>query len=155
MRAWTIVLFVIAIHACLFMFNGVNFENGLGYNFSIDTSSKSGNIIIIPGDPANISMPSPDSHFFDSSANGSNVNVNGTVFSKNDVDGGLLEQVYGLGKTLMKIVGMFGAAIFSIHTLAAPYFGDSTAWILEGMVDIVFGIALFQLVTGRSFKTID
>lgn len=153
MRAWTIVLFVLAIHACLAMFTVTDITNSAGYNWTIDTSSKSGNIIIIPG-TQNVSIPSSDPQFFDSTANGSNIK-NSNLLSKGDFVGGFIESVVGVGTTLVKLMAMFGAAIFSIHTLCAPYFGDFNSWILEGMVDFIFAIGLFQMITGRSFKILE
>lgn len=152
MRSWTIVLFILAIHACLAMFTVTDITNA-GLNISIDTTGHSGSFIVTEG-TTTIDIPSSDPQFFDSEANGSSISGNVSM-SSSEYNGGMIESIIGLGKTLTKLIGMFGAAIFSIHTLSAPYFGDFNAWILEGMVDIIFAVSLFQLVTGRSFKSID
>jgi hypothetical protein len=149
MRAFTIVLFILAIHACLAMINVANITDA-GLNISIDTSSHNG-FIVSPG-KTNITMPS--SQFFNESANGSEIKSNSTL-SKGDYFGNLIESVLGLGTIASKFLGTFSAIIFSIHTMAAPYFGNYNAWVLEGMVDFVFAISCFQIFSGRSFKTME
>jgi hypothetical protein len=151
MRAWTIVLFILAIHACLAMINVANITDA-GLNISIDTSSHNG-FIVSPGH-TNVSMPSSDPQFFDQNATGNAIKGNSTL-SKGDFVGGFIESVIGMGATASKFLGMFGAIIFSIHTMAAPYFGSYNSWVLEGMVDIVFGISCLQIFTGRSLKTME
>lgn len=154
MRAWTIVLFILAVHACLAMFTVANITD-IGLNMSLDTTSKTG-FTVLPGAPPNVTLPSSDPRFFNSSAvNGSDAKGNGTMLGQGDFIGDFIESILGMGAILSKYMGMFGAAIFSIHTLCAPYFGDFNAWVLEGMVDIVFAISLVQMFTGRSMKTME
>ena len=151
MRAWTIVLFIIAFHACLSMFAYVDLQNSLGLNITIDTTSKTGNWIITPG-TTNITIPSSDPYFFDSTSNGS---VNNSAIKPNDFVGNMIESVLGVANAFGKLMGSFTQAAFAIHTYGAPYFGDGPAWILEGVVDFVIAIGFFQLVTGRGFKVLD
>jgi hypothetical protein len=156
MRAWTIVLFIVAIHACLAMINVAGITN-VGLNMTIDTQSKNANIQFGSGQ-TNLSLPQDPTFFNASETDPSKVKgQNATLYSisKNDFVSNFIESIYQVGGAFMKFMTTFGAAIFSIHTLCAPYFGDYNAWILEGMVDTVFGVSLFQMVTGRSFKTME
>ena len=153
MRAWTIVLFILAIHACLAMINVANITN-VGINATLDTTSTG--IMVIP--PSNgVSMPSSDPQFFDQCATDPSKvkGANSTVISKGNFVSDMIESIAGVARTFYDFMYTFSSAIFTIHTLCAPIFGDFNAWVLEGMVDIVFGIALFQMVTGRSFKTME
>jgi|WetSurMetagenome_2_1015567.scaffolds.fasta_scaffold674069_2 hypothetical protein len=151
MRAWTIVVFIIAIHAVLAMINVANITD-VGLNISLDTSG--GGVLITPG-TTNITVPS--SVYFNESANGSDIanksivltGTTGNFFDK------AIEQIIGAANTFIKLMGMLSSVLFSIHTMGAPIFGDFNAWVLEGMVDIIFGISLFQMITGRSFKTME
>lgn len=159
MRAWTIVLFILAIHACLAMFNITDITNA-GVGVIIDTSSKNG-IVIVPGNNTNDYLVN-DSMFFNASAtNASEVKNSSTAsFTQQLLDssgfvGKFIESIFQVGDVFLKFISSFKDAIFSIHALGAPLFGDFNAWILEGVVDFVFGVSLFQLVTGRSFKTME
>jgi hypothetical protein len=151
MRAWTIVLFIIAIHAVLAMINVAHITD-VGLNMSISTSG--GGILVTPG-TSTVTVPS--SVYFNESANNSAIANKSLVISEtsgNFVDK-FIEQIAGAATTFFKLMGMFASTLFSIHTMGAPIFGDFNAWVLEGMVDIVFGISLFQMITGRSFKTME
>jgi hypothetical protein len=136
------------------MINVANITD-IGINATLDTSSNG--IMVIP--PANgVSMPSSDPQFFDQCATADPSKVKGansTLIAKGNFVGDFIESIAGVASTFFKFMGTFSSAIFSIHTLCAPIFGNFNAWVLEGMVDIVFGIALFQMVTGRSFKTME
>jgi hypothetical protein len=101
-------------------------------------------------------MPSSDPRFFNQSAPPSQVKgTNATLVKQSDFIGEFIESIFGVGKVFLTFMATFSTVIFSIHNMAAPYFGDYNAWILEGMVDTIFGVALFQMVTGRSFKTME
>jgi len=154
MRAWTIVIFILAIHACLAMINIANITN-VGLNVTLDTSGMGSNIVVTPGG-INMSMPSSDPRFFNESAPPSEVKgTNATLLNQKSFAQGWIESIVGVGAAFMEFMTTFSTVIFSIHSLAAPYFGDTNAWVLEGMVDTIFGVALFQMVTGRSFKTME
>lgn len=152
MRAWTIVLFILAIHACLAMINVANITD-VGLNVSIDTTTKTG-FFLTPGGQ-NITVPS--SVYFNESASGKNISNKSVVISASSSDfvGKMIEQIIGAAETFYNLLSMFSSVLFSIHTMGAPIFGDFNAWVLEGMVDIVFGVSLFQMITGRSFKTME
>jgi hypothetical protein len=155
MRAWTIVLFILAIHACLAMINVANIAD-VGLNVSISTSG--GGILVTPGS-YNVSVPS--SKYFNesvnASTNGSDISNKSAVITR--TSGGfvdkMIESITGAANTFLKFMDMFTGVLFSIHEFGSPIFGDFNAWVLEGMVDIVFGISLFQMITGRSFKTME
>ena len=151
MRAWTIVLFILAIHACLAMINVAHITD-IGLNISLNTDS--GGVLISPGS-TNVTVPT--STYFNESANGTNpLNKNAMITgSSGGFVGKMIEAILGAADTFEKLMSTFSGAIFSIHTMGAPIFGDFNAWVLEGMVDIMFGIALFQMITGRSFKTME
>jgi hypothetical protein len=151
MRAWTIVLFILAIHAVLAMVNVAHITD-IGLNISLDTSG--GGVLVSPG---MVNMTTPSSVYFNESANGSDIANKTIVISETSSNfvGKMIEQILGAAETFFKLMGMFSSVLFSIHTMGAPIFGDFNAWVLEGMVDIVFGISLFQMITGRSFKTME
>ena len=67
----------------------------------------------------------------------------------------MIEQILGVADSFIKLMQTFSKVIFSIQYFGAQFFGDFNAWVLEGMVDIIFGVSLFQMVTGRSFKTME
>ena len=154
MRAWTIVLFIVAIHACLAMINVGTITN-IGLNLTIDTQSKNANIYVSEG-KTNLTLPY-DPTFFNINETGKNImGANTTpLIQKTDFISKFIESIYDVGGPFFKFMGTFSAAIFSIHNLCAPYFGDFNAWVLEGIVDLIFGVSLFQMVTGRSFKTME
>jgi hypothetical protein len=155
MRAWTIVLFIVAIHACLAMFNITNITNA-GVGVVIDTSSKNG-FSVTTGNNSMILLPN-DSTFFNASASDPSEVTNSSdesLLGAGDFVSKFIESIFQVGIDFLKFMNSFKDAIFSIHALGAPIFGDFNAWILEGMVDFVFGVSLFQLVTGRSFKTME
>jgi hypothetical protein len=155
MRAWTIVIFILAIHACLAMINIANITN-VGLNVTLDTSGMGSNIVVTPGG-INMSMPSSDPRFFNESATSPSEikGTNATLIKQGDFIGDFIESITGVGRVFLTFMATFSTVIFSIHAMAAPYFGDTNAWVLEGMVDTIFGVALFQMVTGRSFKTME
>jgi hypothetical protein len=149
MRAWTIVLFILAIHACLAMINVAHITD-IGLNISVETSG--GGIVVNPG-TTNLTIPS--STYFNESANGSAILNHTVVITKNSFVDKMIEQIIGAAATFYALMDTFSSVIFSIHSMGAPIFGDFNAWVLEGIVDIVFGVSLFQMVTGRSFKTME
>lgn len=149
MRAWTIVLFILAIHAVLAMINVAHITD-IGLNISLDTSG--GGLAILPG-TTNLTLPS--STYFNESANGSAILNKTVVITKNSFTDKMIETILGAATAFFNLMGTFSSVIFSIHAMGAPIFGDFNAWVLEGIVDIVFGVALFQMVTGRSFKTME
>lgn len=151
MRAWTIVLFILSIHAVLAIFTVGGVGNGImGYTY--DTSGHQAVFTPIPGN-YNTTLPSSDPRFFNSSSNTSQGNA--TLIKSGDFIGEWIESIIGVGTSFTKLMGTFTAAVFSIYTLSAPYFGNFNAMVLEGLVDIVLAIAFFQMVTGRSFKTME
>ena len=150
MRAWTIVLFILAVHACLAMFTVADITN-IGLNMSLDTSSHTG--YNMQNGVYNVSLPS-DPTFFDVNANVTNVSSGAGLTSSSFVND-FIESILGVANAFGKYMSMFNKAIFSIYFFTAPYFGDFNAMVLQGMVDIIFGISLIQMVTGRSFKTME
>jgi len=154
MRLWTIVLFIVAIHAALAIINVGNITD-IGLDMSIDTTSKTG-VIVSQGNPGGIEMPSSDPRFFCQTATGADISrANKTILGANDYIGKFIESVYNLGGVFSKFLNSFSIAIFGIHTLTAPLFGDFNGWVLEGLVDFLLVIGIFQIVSGRSFKTMD
>jgi hypothetical protein len=93
-----------------------------------------------------------DPQFFDPAGTGQSGDV---ALKSSSFSGGMIESIVGIGETFAKLISMASAAIFSIHTLCSPYFGDFNSWVLEAMVDIILAIGLFQIVTGRSMKGIE
>jgi hypothetical protein len=156
MRAWTIVLFILAIHACLAMINVANVTN-VGLNLTINTQDKNANVQVGEGHVHNLTLPS-DPTFFNPDPNATGANIKGpnaSLVSRGDFVQNFIVSILDFGGVFFKFMNTFSDAIFSIHALCAPYFGDYNAWILEGIVDTVFGVSLFQMVTGRSFKTME
>jgi len=150
MRAYTIIIFILAIHAGLAMINVSHITDVYGFNTTIDTSTKGSIVFINNGSYIQV----PSSQFFNESATGDSI-TNKSMISKSDFASGFIEQISGLAEGFGKFIGTFSALIFSIHQLGAPLFGDFNAWVLEGMVDFIFAVALFQMITGRSFKTME
>lgn len=151
MRAWTIVLFILAVHATLAMFTVANITD-VGLNITVDTSSHNG-FYITPG-TQNVTLPSDSTFFNASAANVTDVSTNATLTQTSFVSD-FIESILGVATAFAKYMSMFSKAIFSIYYLSAPYFGNFNAMVLEAMVDIIFGISLIQMVTGRSFKTME
>ena len=155
MRAWTIVIFILAIHAVLAMVNVANITD-IGLNISLDTSG--GSLVTIPGS-TNITTPS--SVYFNESynRNGTGEDVSNSSSFMTSTGGGfvgkMIEQILGVADSFIKLMQTFSKVIFSIQYFGAQFFGDFNAWVLEGMVDLIFGVSLFQMVTGRSFKTME
>lgn len=152
MRAYTIILFILSVHACLAMMNTADITNS-GLNISVDTTSKNG-FYISQGHTNMTYLMSSDPRFFNESATGKDITSNATLTRK-DYIGKFIESIFEVGGVFLKFMDMCTSLIFSIHTLCAPIFGEFNSWILEGIVDFAFGIALFQIVTGRSFKTME
>jgi len=154
MRAWTIFLFILGIHIVLGMISVANITN-VGLNMSIDTTQK-GSIIIMP--EKNISMQAPDPRFINTS--GTDINTikgsssNNTLAPTNFV-AAYIQNIFAAADAFIKLLTSFSQVVFTIYYLGAPWFGGFNALALELMVDSVFAISLFQLVTGRSFKTMD
>lgn len=149
MRAYMIVVFILAIHAGLAMINVAHITDIYGFNTSIDTSSK-GTFVVING--SNISVPS--STYFCETATGQDIS-SATDLAPTNFVGEMIQTITGMTEVFVNFMNSFKSLIFSIHTFGAPYFGDFNAWVLEGMVDFIFSVALFQIVTGRSFKTME
>jgi len=152
MRAWTIVLFILALHAGLAILNVANITD-VGLDIYVDTTSKSG-IITAPPGTSDIAIQGADPHFFNNTVNGADVKGSSLV-SKDDFISKFIESIVGFGTSFLKFMTMFSTIIFSIHTLCEPYFGNFNAWVLEAIVDTVFGVSLAQLISGRSFKTME
>lgn len=149
MRAWSIVLFILAIHAGLAMFNYTNvMDIGLGVTLDPVTG------VLVPG---NNTIDIPDSIIFNSSATSkSQVMQNNTITSNTSgFVGDMITSILDFGKNFSDLLSTFNKLVFSIHYLAAPFFGDFNAWVLEFVVDFILVIAFFQMVTGRSFKTME
>lgn len=151
MRAWTIVVFILAIHACLAMIGVANITD-IGLNITLDTSGR-GSIIPVPGNtslvvPSSTIYNTTDPNNFTTANNKVNLNETGFV-------GMMLQQVTGFASLFSELMATFSRLVFSIYYLTVPYFGHFNAVMLEGLVDFIFSIALFQMVTGRSFKTME
>lgn len=152
MRAYTIVVFILAIHAMLAVFTVAGVGNGiLGIN--IDTSTTQG--IVVGSGNYNVSIPSADPRFFNTSGNMTGIKGNDTLIGPENFVGDWIESIIGVGTAFSKLITTFTNVIFSIQYLAAPYFGSFNAWVIEGVVDFALAISLFQIVTGRSFKTME
>jgi hypothetical protein len=150
MRAWSVFIFILAIHASLALVYHADITNSLDLNYTFDTSSHSGSYIQIPG-KQNVSIPQSD-RFFDATKNDSTVYNNSANLKPGDFVGDFIQSVTGVGSTLTKLMTMVGDAFFTIQWLMAPIFGSFNAWVVEGLVDIIWAGALFQMVTGRNFK---
>ena len=153
MRAYAIVVFILAFHAALAMINVSTLTN-LGLNATIDTSTK-GTFNLIPS--TNYTMPS--SKYFCETATGENIylldsedNVN---ISPNDFIGNFIQSVEGLAAPFNKFLAVIKDILFSVHDTAAPIFGEFNAWCIQGMLYFIFVVSLVQIVTGRSFKTME
>jgi hypothetical protein len=148
MRAWTIVLFILAIHAGLAMFNYTNvMDIGLGVTIDPVTGT------LVPGSNT---VDLPTSPIFNSSGTTKEeVSNNSVKIQSSGFVGQMIEAITGVGDQFFKLIATFKDLLLSIHALTAPYFGEFNAWILELVVDFIFVIALFQMVTGRSFKTME
>jgi hypothetical protein len=133
------------------MINGADITNVAG--IYIDTSGMNTHNFVVHQGRYDVNMPQSNL-FFNGSANGSNIK-NASLISNKDFAGGMIESILGVGSTFLALMDTFQRAVFSIHTLAAPYFGDTNSWVLEGMVDTILAIGLFQIVSGRSFKTME
>jgi len=154
MRLWTIVLFIVSIHAALAIINVGNITD-IGLDMKIDTTSKTG-VMVSQGTPGTIEMPSSDPTFFCQTATGADISMTDqTVLGAGDYIGKFIESVYNLGGVFSKFMTTFGSAIFGIHTLTKPFFGEFNSWVLEGMVDFLLVIGFFQIISGRNFKTMD
>jgi len=153
MRAWTIVLFILGLHILLAMLSAANITNA-GLNLSIDTSSK-GSIIVLPPGYTNITIPSGDPRFIP--VNGTNTSdIKGsTLIKSTSFFGKLIESIAGAAIIFLTFMSTFSSIIFTIHGLGAPFFGEFNSWLLEGLVDTIFGVSLFQIISGRSFKTME
>jgi hypothetical protein len=155
MRAWTIVVFILAIHAVLAMVNVAHITD-IGLNISLDTSG--GGVLVTPG---MVNMTTPSSTYFNESynKNGTGSDIKNTSGIITGTSGGfvgkMIELIIGAADTFIKLMTTFSSVIFTIYYVGAPYIGTFNAMVLEGMVDIIFGVALFQMVTGRSFKTME
>lgn len=150
MRAWSIVLFILAIHATLAMFTYTDITDA-GLNISLDTSTKG---TIIPIHNSTVIIPVSNQYF---NVNGSQDTITNqsNLVTQQDFVSGAIESIVGTATTFYNLINTFKGLVFSIHEMAAPFFGDFNAWVLEGVVDLIMGIALFQMVTGRSFKTME
>jgi hypothetical protein len=152
MRAWTIVLFILAIHGALLIINVANITD-IGLNVSVDTTSKSG-IIVAPPGSTNVYVPSPNPNIFNESAG--NDSIQGTaLLGSDDFVSKFIETVVGLGTAFLSFMTMFSKLILSIQTTAAPFFGEFNAWVLQIIVGVIFGVSLVQILSGRSFKTME
>lgn len=152
MRAYTIVIFILAIHAGLAMINVGHITDIYGFNTTLDTSTHGAIIVVNNG--THIDVPS-SAYFDENASNSQNITNMSNLVTSNDFFSGAIESIIGLAGTFGKLITTFSTIVFSIHALCAPVFGDFNSWVLEGMVDFVLGIALFQMVTGRSFKTME
>jgi len=152
MRAWTVVLFILAIHACLAMFNHADVLN-YGTNIVIDTTSKDS---IVVG-AATVKITVPESVFFNEKGTGSDIikGGNDTILNNSGWIGEFITSTVGVAGQFFGFIKSVKDIVFSIHTLCGPLFGDFDGWVLEGMTDFILFVALFQMVTGRSFKTME
>jgi len=148
MRAWSIVLFILAIHAGLAMFNYTNIMDiGLGVTLDPVTG------VLVPGNTT-VDLPSTTVFNISGTSKEEVTNSSSSLKSTNFI-GQMIESILDVGKNFSDLLTTFKDLLFSIHYLAKPFFGDVNAWILEGIVDFIFVIAFFQMVTGRSFKTME
>jgi hypothetical protein len=150
MRAYMIVIFILAIHASLAVINVANIMD-VGLNLSLDTSSHGA--IIINHNSSIITVPS--SKFFNESATGTDISEASKDLNRSSFSSGAIESIIGFATVFGDFIKSISKIVFSIHDLTAPLFGNFNAWVLEGMVDFILTIALFQMVTGRSFKTME
>lgn len=153
MRVWTIVLFILAIHAMTAMINVADITN-IGLNMTIDTTSKNA-ILVSQGGNSTISMPSSNPDYFNQCATGKDISQGNQTLNKQDFVGAMIQTLFAFGTVFVDFMGTFSGVIFGIHEMASPFFGDFNSWVLEGAVDLVLGVSLFQIVSGRSFKTMD
>lgn len=123
----------------------------IGLNVSLDTSTK-GTFTVIP--TTTIAVPSNEI-FYENASYGQNVSKLKETMPATDMLGGFIESILKFTGPFNKFVTTVLKVITSIHDTAAPFFGDYNAWIIQGIVDFIFCISLIQIITGRSFKTME
>jgi hypothetical protein len=151
MRAWTIVIFILAFHVCLAMVNYADITD-VGLNITFETSG--GGVLVSPGTNT-INMPSSTLVNPNATSKDDALTNQSITLKKGDFVGDMMEIITGVATPFFNLMTTFSKIVFSIHYLCTPYFGDFNSWMLEAMVDFIFVMALFQMVTGRSFKTME
>jgi len=133
------------------MFNGADITNTTG--IYVDTGGTGSTFTVHEG-RYDITLPS--STLFNESGTTKEEVINGsTTIKSTHFIGEYIESILNVGKVFSDFLTTFKNIVFSIHYLTAPYFGEVNSWILEGVVDFVLVIGFFQIVTGRSFKTME
>lgn len=134
------------------MFNVADITNATG--IYLDTSG-TGHTFTVHEGRYDISIPS--STIFNESGTTKEgiTNTSNVVLKQGDFVGDFIESTLGLGAVFSNFITTFKNIVFSIHYLCAPFFGDFNSWVLEAVVDFVLVIGFFQIVTGRSFKTME
>jgi len=151
MRAWTIVIFILSVHVCLAMMNAAHITD-VGLNLSLDTS---GGSLVPSSGSSNIKNPSSTLVNQNATSKDDALTNQSITLKKGDFVGDMMEIITGVATPFFNLMTTFSTVVFSIHYLCAPYFGNFNSWMLEAMVDFIFVMALFQMVTGRSFKTME
>lgn len=148
MRAWTILIFIISLQAALAMLNVADPMNA-GLGISIDTTNP--NAIVVSQTQIPIAYPQPDPNFY---------TVSGTKYNTSIKDYSSTEYISGTIADITKIISAFESTLKlfwnmlnAIYYTSHTYIGDFNAGIIQGLVDVVLGIALLQIFSGRSFKT--
>lgn len=151
MRAWTIVIFILSVHVCLSMINIAHITD-VGLNLSLDTSGGS----LVPSSGSS-TIENPSSILINQNATDKdNVYTNSSArLKQGDFMGDLMEIIIGVATPFVNLMKTFSVIVFSIYYISLPYFGPFNSLMLEAMVDFIFVVALFQMVTGRSFKTME
>lgn len=177
MRAWSIMLFLLALQMSLYIFTAYNPITDVyqELNITIDKTgfgSKEMNI-------ANLSFMRPRSSFFitditnmsQSQAQNTSRNLSVSDVNKNNLvlmdnpssdNSSPLSPVLNMISQVSSITGFFGTMIsFALGTLTVIYyltegiFGSLIAFMLQLMCDVIIAIGFMQIITGRAFKTME
>jgi hypothetical protein len=151
MRAWTIVVFILAFQASLAMLNMANPLN-TGMGIVVDTTNKY-TITPVPGNNT-MELPQPQGGIYTSTgtANNPSYTTNPGGFNPKSFSSGYIENILGLGGAVGGFFEIFFNVIFSIEVTFTPYIGIYASYI-QYMVLFILGIGLFQIYSGRSLKT--
>lgn len=152
MRAWTIVLFLIAFQASLAMLNVANPLN-TGMGITIDTSNPYR--IDVYENTTNVVLPQPQAGIYRYTGNATHPNyaTQPGDYNSNNLSTGFIENIQGITIGFGEFIALFYKAVTSIHETFYIYIGDFNAWILQGFAYIVLALGIIQILTARSLKT--
>lgn len=178
MRAWTIMLFLLALQMSLYIFTAYNPITDVyqELNITIDKTGFGSTELNI----MNVSFMRPNSQFFylnitalsQAQAQAASRNMTTTDVNKNNLvsmdnagtgtDSSPLSPVLNMISQVTVITGFFGTLIsFAIGTVTIVYFltagifGSLVAFMLQLICNVIIAIGFIQIVTGRAFKTME